>query len=146
MKKVAAKDLRTNDPQFMSYRQTFFKQTGEQVKGLMWKDGSPIFGIQLENEYFNSGPNGGDAYIVALKRVAIQDGFDVPLYTVTGWEKVVPKGAVLPVYGGVSRCSMERFADDVASTGSVCLPPGKQDYRQVGGDRQHETTADLRAA
>ncbi len=101
MKKVPKNDLRKDVPEFMRYVKTFYDQIGEQVKGLLWKDGGPIIGIQLDNEYSMRGPHAGDEYILALKRLAIQAGLDVPLYVVTGWDgAVVPKGAVLPVYGG----------------------------------------------
>ena len=43
--------FRTNDPTYLRYVERFFNKLGEQVKGLMWKDGCPIVGIQIENEY-----------------------------------------------------------------------------------------------
>ncbi len=101
MKKVPKDDLRKDVPAFMSYVKKFYDQIGTQVKGLMWKDGGPIIGVQLDNEYAMRGPNAGDAYILALKKLAIEAGLDVPLYVVTGWDNaVVPEGAVLPFYGG----------------------------------------------
>jgi beta-galactosidase len=99
--KVKASELRKNTPDYMSYVQRYYGQIGQQAKGLLWKDGGPIVGIQLENEYAGRGSHGGDEYILALKRLAIGSDLDVPLYTVTGWDNaVVPQGAVLPVYGG----------------------------------------------
>ena len=57
--------------------------------------------MQIENEYGGNGPNGGPAYILKLKRMAMAAGLDVPLYTVTGWNNAVwPPGEVMPVYGG----------------------------------------------
>ncbi len=101
MKKVPKDDLRKDVPEFMKYVKTFYDQIGLQVEGLLWKNGGPIIGIQLDNEYSMRGPHAGDGYILALKKLAIQAGLDVPLYVVTGWDgAVVPKGAVLPVYGG----------------------------------------------
>ena len=92
---------RRNVPAFMAPVANFYAQIGAQLKGLLWKDGGPIIGIQLENEYAARGPSEGEGYILALKKLAIQSGLDVPLYTVTGWDKaVVPKGEVLPVFGG----------------------------------------------
>jgi len=67
----------------------------------LWKDGGPVIGIQLENEYSLRGPNAGEAHILALKKIAIDSGLDVPFYQVTAWDNaVVPPSAVLPVYGG----------------------------------------------
>lgn len=101
LKKVPKQDLRRNVPSFMNYVRVWYTQVGDQVKGLMWDEGGPIIGIQLENEYSIRGPHAGTEYILALKQLAIASGFHVPLYTETGWgNAAVPKGAVLPVYGG----------------------------------------------
>ena len=92
---------RENDPAFMHATAQLYGQIGEQLRGLLWKDGGPVIGVQLENEYAGRGPKRGEEYILALKALAISSGLDVPLYTVTGWDNaVVPKGQVLPVFGG----------------------------------------------
>lgn len=92
---------RENDPVFMSYVAKLYGQIGVQLRGLLWKDGGPVIGIQLENEYSGRGPKRGDEYILALRDLAFRSGLDVPLYTVTGWDSaVVPQGQVLPVFGG----------------------------------------------
>ena len=92
---------RENDPVFMSYVAKLYGQIGEQLRGLLWKDGGPVIGVQLENEYSGRGPKRGDEYILALRDLALRSGLDVPLYTVTGWDNaVVPQGQVLPVFGG----------------------------------------------
>jgi hypothetical protein len=101
LKKVPEADLRRDTPVYMDYVSRLYSQIGLQAKGLLWKDGGPVIGIQLENEYAGRGPGAGDEYIMALKRLAIRSGFDVPLYIVTGWDNAaVPKGEVLPVFGG----------------------------------------------
>ena len=92
---------RTTDPRFLGFVEDFYEQIGKQIKGLLWKDGGPVIGVQIENEYGGKGPNGGPAYILQLKRMAERAGMDVPLYTVTGWNDAVwPPGEVVPVYGG----------------------------------------------
>jgi len=92
---------RRNDPAYMAHVATFYAQIGTQLKGLLWKEGGPVIGIQLENEYSARGPSEGEEYILALKRLTIKSGLDVPLYTITGWDNaVVPRGEVLPVFGG----------------------------------------------
>ena len=68
---------------------------------MLWKDGGPVIGIQIENEYGNRAPNGGEEYLLKLKSMAIEAGLDVPVYTVTGWDNaVIPTHAFVPVYGG----------------------------------------------
>ncbi|HEY1806181.1 MAG TPA: beta-galactosidase [Terracidiphilus sp.] len=94
---------RVNDPVYLASVRAFYAQIGGQLKGLLWKDGGPILGIQLENEYAKRGPGAGEAHILELKKIAIASGLDVPLYLVTGWDNaVVPPREVIPVYGGYS--------------------------------------------
>jgi beta-galactosidase len=92
---------RSNDPTYLHFVDLYYKQIGEQLNGLLWKQGGPVIGIQLENEYRGSGPTRGTAHILKLKEMARADGLKVPIYTVTGWDGAsIPHGAVLPVYGG----------------------------------------------
>jgi beta-galactosidase len=92
---------RVNDPVYLSYVRIWYAQIGQQLKGLLWKDGGPVIGIQLENEYSQRGPGAGEEHILELKKIAIESGFDVPLYLVTGWDNAaVPPRAVIPVFGG----------------------------------------------
>jgi beta-galactosidase len=92
---------RENDPKYLASVRAWYGQIGAQLNGLLWKDGGPVIGIQLENEYSKRGPGAGQDHIIELKRIAISSGLDVPLYIVTGWDNaVVPPNAVIPVYGG----------------------------------------------
>ncbi|MFZ3341042.1 MAG: beta-galactosidase [Terriglobales bacterium] len=92
---------RSNDPQYLGAVDSFYRQIAQQLKGQFWKDGGPVIGVQLENEYTLRGPGQGAAHILKLKQMAVADGFDVPLYTVTGWDGAVfPPHEVLPVFGG----------------------------------------------
>ena len=92
---------RENDPVYLASVRTWYGQIGDQLKGLLWKDGGPVIAIQLENEYSKRGPRAGEAHILELKKIALSSGLDVPLYLVTGWDDaVVPPRAVIPVYGG----------------------------------------------
>jgi beta-galactosidase len=92
---------RTNDPTYLASVRSWYDQIGTQLKGLLWKDGGPVIGVQLENEYSKRGPGAGEEHILELKKIAIESGLDVPLYLVTGWDNaVVPRRAVIPVYGG----------------------------------------------
>jgi beta-galactosidase len=98
---VDAMPTRGNDPQYMAYVERLYGQIGRQLKGLLWKDGGRVIGVQIENEYNLNGPGEGAAHIGALKALAVKAGLDVPLYTVTGWDRTVyPSGEVTPVFGG----------------------------------------------
>jgi len=92
---------RVNDPVYLKHVRRWYGQIGQQLNGLLWKDGGPVIGIQLENEYSGRGPGAGTEHILELKKLAVESGLDVPLYLVTGWDNAaVPDRAVIPVYGG----------------------------------------------
>jgi hypothetical protein len=94
-------NTRTNDPAYLHFVELFFNQIGQQIQGLTFKDGGPILGTQLENEYGLHGPGRGAEHIARLKQLAISAGIDTPLYTVTGWPSLdFPPHDVIPVYGG----------------------------------------------
>nr|WP_257030999.1 beta-galactosidase [Edaphobacter lichenicola] len=94
--------VRRNDPTYLAEVGTFYQQIADQLQGELWKDGGPVVGIQIENEYRDDGkPGSGVEHIRMLKKLARDAGLDVPLYTVTGWDgAAIPLDAVLPVYGG----------------------------------------------
>ena len=75
----------------------FYRQLYAQVQGLQWKDGGPLVGAQFDNEF-----GGPASYLLSLKRMALQAGFDLPFYTRTGWPPLstpMPAGEMLPLYG-----------------------------------------------
>ena len=92
---------RQNDPAYLSYVRRFFGEIGRQVNGLYFKDGGPIIGVQLENEYGASGEGKGVDHILALLDLAKGAGLTVPFYTVTGWDGAkIPPRDILPVFSG----------------------------------------------
>ncbi len=94
-------NTRSNDPTYIHFVQIFYNQIGQQLQGLMFKDGGPVIGIQLENEYGLHGPGRGAEHILKLKQLAIAAGMDAPLYSVTGWPSLdFPPHEVIPVSGG----------------------------------------------
>ena len=89
---------RALNPVFQRYTEEFYRQIAMQLKGLLYKDGGPVIGVQLENEYGRG--KSGEAYIMWLKQTALKYGIDVPLYTVTGWGNgTVPPYEVIPLWG-----------------------------------------------
>lgn len=94
--------LRCDDERYLAYVERFWKQIYEQVRGEMYEDGGPIIGIQIENEYGHVGGFSGEAgeqHMRTLKGLAEKTGFQVPLYTATGWGGAVT-GGMLPVMAG----------------------------------------------
>jgi hypothetical protein len=92
--------LRRNDPEYLKYVSRFYGQIGSQVKGLLWQDGGPILGVQIENEYGETGAGAGAEHLAELKRLAIAAGINPPLFSVTGWPgHDYPVREVIPVSG-----------------------------------------------
>jgi len=88
---------RSDDQRYMDKVRILYGQIASQIKGLLWKDGGPVIGIQFENEY-----GGPAAHLLTLKRIAREVGLDVPLYTRTGWPALsteMPFGEIVPLYG-----------------------------------------------
>ncbi|MFO7370265.1 MAG: beta-galactosidase [Bacteroidales bacterium] len=131
-------EVRSNDPAYLSYVEKLYKQIGNQLQSLYFKDGGPIIAIQLENEYQHSAAPWGVTYegadkevtsarfdkeiikdgvgvnqagndyaeygqkhMQTLKKLAIEAGMEVPLYTATGWgfASIINNGS-LPVMAG----------------------------------------------
>ena len=89
--------MREENPTFLKYTELLYRQIFSQVQGLQWKDGGPVIAAQFDNEYRGKG-----SYLMALKRIARQAGFDLPFYTRTGWPELrtpVPYGEMIPLYG-----------------------------------------------
>ncbi len=115
---VRAMPTRSNDPTYLRYVGRYWGEIAKQLKGLLWKDGGPIIGMQLENEYNITGPGRGREHIAALKTLALSEGFDLPLYTVTGWDNTVfPEHEVAPLEGG--------YADQPWGLTTTKLPPAE---------------------
>jgi hypothetical protein len=89
--------LRSTDTNFLAPVKILYSEISKQLAGELWKDGGPVIGIQVDNE-FGGSPN----YLMALKKLAIDAGIDVPLYIKTGWPPMktpVPLGELLPLFG-----------------------------------------------
>jgi beta-galactosidase len=94
---VARGKTRSEDPAFLASTQKLYHHIADQLKGLLWKEGGPVIGIQVDNEY-----GGPASYLLALKKIARDEGLDVPLYTRTGWPQLrtpMPFGEIIPLYG-----------------------------------------------
>ena len=92
---------RTLDPVYFSYVRKLYAEIFKQTAGLLYKDGGSVIGVQLENEFMHVGGNGGNEYMMILKKMAKDIGFDVPLYTATGWGRTpIPEDEFIPVQAG----------------------------------------------
>lgn len=104
--------IRQENDIFLKYTTRLYRQIFSQVQGLQWKDGGPVMGAQFDNEY-----RGHGSYLMTLKRIALDAGFDLPLYTRTGWPDLkspVPFGELIPLYGDYADGFWERSLDECA--------------------------------
>lgn len=104
--------MREENPVFMKYTGRLYRQIFAQVQGLQWKDGGPVMAAQFDNEY-----RGRGSYLMALKKMALDIGFDLPFYTRTGWPELrtpVPFGEMLPLYGDYADGFWERSTAETA--------------------------------
>ena len=106
--------LRSEDPQFLRYVSQLYRQIFTQAQGLLWKDGGPVLACQFDNEYRGEG-----SYLMALKHIAQEIGFDLPFYTRTGWPELkspVPYGEMIPLYGDYADGFWERSIEETAGS------------------------------
>ncbi len=141
--------MREQNRVFLSYVEKLYRQIFTQVQGLQWKDGGPVMAAQFDNEY-----RGRGEYLMALKKMALSIGFDLPFYTRTGWPELrtpVPFGEMLPLYGDYADGFWERSLQETAgnyykafnfkafrsSTAIATEQLGKQEERLNEGDEQY---------
>lgn len=122
--------LRSTAPGFLQATRKLYEQIGQQANGMLWKDGGPVVGVQIENEC-----RGPWAYYKALREMALEAGFDVPFMTRTGWPKLNGKeefGQLLPLYGDYADGFWDRQLTDM---------PG--DYRKAFTMKQEKQLATI---
>ena len=110
-------EVRSNDERYLAYVRRLYQAIAAQLDGLLFKDGGPVIGIQLDNEYMHCGapwevtfkpgtewvPSGSEGveHIIRLKEMARKAGLDVPIYTCTGWlNSPIIEDEILPMQGG----------------------------------------------
>lgn len=107
--------LRSNDETYMGYVKRYWQQVYRQAEGFMRKDAGPVIGVQIENEYGHVGGlrgEAGEAHIRALTALAKEIGFEVPLYTATGWGGACI-GDLLPVMGGYCEAPWDQRTTEI---------------------------------
>lgn len=58
----SALNIRSDDPRYLAYVERLYNEIGGQLQGLYYKNGGPVIGIQIENEYQHSAAPWGLAY------------------------------------------------------------------------------------
>lgn len=123
--------LRTEDPQYLRYVDVFFAKIAEQADGYMHKDGGPVIGIQIENEYGHAGgPSDreeGMAHMHTLRAMAEEKGLTAPYFSATGWGGAyVPEG-FLPVLGGYVDAPWANHTHELAASENFLFQPFHDD-------------------
>ncbi len=99
--------VRQDAQPYLDYVRRLYHEVARQLAGLLWKEGGPVIGVQLENELIRN-----PEHIRTLKRLAREAGIEVPLYTMTGWGPAqVPEDEVIPLFGGYPDAFWERQVD-----------------------------------
>jgi beta-galactosidase len=125
---------RQNDPQYLNYVQRFFKEISQQTDGLYWKQGGPIIGVQIENEYHGHGPGQGAEHMLTLLQLVREAGIDAPYYTATAWDAAeVPAKHFLPVFGGYGDAFWSRSLDQLPPNANFFFTAIRSD-ENVGDD------------
>lgn len=101
---------------FMDCVRKLYTQTAAQVDGMYYKDGGPVIGVQVDNEYMHSsapwevttgisnewvfGGDEGVDYLLALRDLAKDCGMSPAFFTCTGWGGAPVPEDMLPLWGG----------------------------------------------
>lgn len=109
-------EVRTTHPGFMACVRRLYRQIAGQVRGLFYRDGGPILAVQLDNEYMHASAvwemttgvsdewiftgDEGEAYLLALRRLALECGLTPAFFTATAWGGAACSNRVLPLWGG----------------------------------------------
>ncbi len=121
--------LRSDNEVYLSYVRRYWTQVAKQVRGQMDRDGGPVIGVQLENEYGHVGGmrgEEGNAHMRTLMALAKELGFQVPMYTATGWGGAVI-GDALPVMGGYCEAPWARSTGEIEANANYIISHVRND-------------------
>lgn len=128
-------ETRTDAPQYLQHVRKFYEKTYEQTEGFFLKDGGPVIGVQIENEYGHcggkTGPE-GEQHMKTLLNMAKEIGFEVPVYTATGWGGAVT-GGMLPVMGGYCEAPWDQRLTEIEPSGNYIFTKERNDHN-IGSD------------
>lgn len=128
-------ETRTDAPLYLAHVRRFYEKTFEQARGFFLKDGGPVIGVQIENEYGHCGGKTGaegEQHMRTLLSMAKEIGFDVPIYTATGWGGAVT-GGMLPVMGGYCEAPWDQRLTEIEPSGNYIFTSERNDHN-IGSD------------
>lgn len=129
--------LRDNSEEYMAKARIWYEKIYEQVKGMLYKDGGNIIAIQLENELVDN-----SEHLLALKKLAVEIGFEVPIYTVTGWNSKygakIPVDDVMPVFAAYADAPWAEGTHELPLSHNFVFDKNRNDAA-VGTDIMRDT-------
>ena len=132
--------IRCNAPEYMEKVRIWYTKIFEQVQGLFYQDGGNIIGIQFENELVDDAE-----HILALKKLALEIGFQAPLYTATGWNSAfgakIPVDEVVPVFGAYAEAPWSEHIEPLPLSPHYVFNSQRNDSA-IGADITGKTTED----
>ncbi|MCR5725370.1 MAG: beta-galactosidase [Treponema sp.] len=132
---------RTNDERYFAVVTKWFTEMYAQVRDFIARPGdassacNPVIGIQIENEYGHVGglyDETGDEHMKRLTDIAHSIGFEVSLYTATGWGGA-RTGGLLPVMGGYCDAPWDQRITEIEPSGNYVFTPERNDHN-IGSD------------
>ena len=127
--------LRSNDPGYLLEVDRWYRMVYEQVQGLFLKDGGPVIGVQIENEFGHCGGltgKEGERHMETLFRTAQEIGYHVPIYTATGWGGAMT-GGMLPVMGGYCEAPWDQRITEIEPSANYVFTAERNDHG-IGSD------------
>lgn len=127
--------LRCDDPRYLALVSRYYKALANQAEGLLDTDGGPVIGVQIENEYGHVGGlkgEEGEQHMRTLQKLAIEAGFDVQIFTATGWGGAVT-GGMIPVMGGYCDAPWDQRLTEIEPSGNYIFTPERNDHN-IGSD------------
>ena len=132
---------RTNDENYFAVVETWYKAIYAQVKDFICTPGhastadNPIIGVQIENEFGHCGglyDETGEDHMRRLQTMAKMAGFNVALYTATGWGGA-RTGGMLPVMGGYCDAPWDPRTTEIEPSGNYIFTHERNDHN-IGSD------------
>ncbi|MCR4939930.1 MAG: beta-galactosidase [Treponemataceae bacterium] len=131
-------ETRTNNDEYFACVEKWYSKIYSMVSGFLStsdKSDNTIIGVQIENEYGHCGGlNGeeGERHMKKLLEIARKVGFNVPLYTATGWGGAVT-GGLIPVMGGYCDAPWDPRTRDIEPSGNYIFTHERNDHN-IGSD------------
>lgn len=135
-------EVRTNDKKYFDTVKKWYQKIYEQAAPFICNplDSStsenPVIGLQIENEYGHCGglyeKESGEKHMKTLQALAKECGFNVALYTATGWGGAWT-GGMLPVMGGYCDAPWDQRVTEIEASGNYTFTHERNDHN-IGSD------------